>query len=93
MEDNFKFEKKRIKKKRQTAEKQEYIVKVENEEDVDVPNVPTKNKFESLQNETPSLFSLPVRSRALVLSVDWWQVVKQTWLTTRKVCMKISEEL
>ena len=28
-----------------------------------------------------------------VLSVDWCQFVKQTCLTTRKVCMETNEEL
>ena len=53
MEGNLKIEKKRIKKERQKAEKQESRVEVEiveNEEDMDVPNVPTSNKFETLQN-------------------------------------------
>ena len=59
MEGNLKIEKKRIKKERQRVEKQEIRVKVENvknvekeenEVDVDVPNVPTNNRFETLQN-------------------------------------------
>ena len=53
LEDNLKVEKKRVKKERQKEEKQEHRVKVENvdnEEDVDVPNVPTNNIFEILRD-------------------------------------------
>ena len=53
LEDNLKVEKKTVKKERQKEEKQEHRVKVENvenEEDVDVPNVPTNNIFEILRD-------------------------------------------
>ena len=59
MEGNLKVENKRIKKERQRPEKQEYRVKLENiekeendeiEDEVDFPNVPTINKFETLQS-------------------------------------------